>query len=236
MYKNDRKTVLIVDDDQSLLELLASFLSKSDMQILISNNAERALTLFRQNKVDLVVLDVDLGSDHGGKLCRSIQRIKNVPIIMLSAINNDEAKLLCFQYGADDYVTKPFNQHVLLARMHAILRRAPDLKMQYINYEFSGWRLNTKQGELFDPANQSVRLTSNLYALLLTFLEHPQQILSREWLLLMTQNRMQDPFERTIDIQLCRLRKKLKDNGKAPSLIQTIHGKGYQFTASVNYS
>ncbi len=184
---------------------------------------------------DLVVLDIMLPGTNGLDLCRSLRAESQVPVVMLTAKGDEIDRIVGLEVGADDYLPKPFNPRELLARIKAVLRRsrfadsagAPGSGRLI---EFDGWHLDTLKRELTDPTGVVVDLSSGEYDLLVTFLEAPQRVLSRDYLLDATKNRTLDVYDRSIDVQVSRLRRKIEAQGE---LIKTIRGAGYLFAASV---
>ena len=189
----------------------------------------------KKNLFNLIILDLKLGKERGSVLCRKFKAIQPTPILILSGVDHDDSKLLCHEYGMDGYITKPCNNQLLLAQIKVILRRYQTDENQGYVYEFANWKLNTESTLLTDPAGNNIQLTSSAYDLLLAFLKNPKKVLNRDHLINVIRNRSGLPFERTLDVQVCRLRKNLNDNGTKPKFIKTIHGKGYQFLSQINY-
>ncbi len=231
-------TILVVDDDPEIRDLLARFLDKHGMTALTASDGERALRTVRDENVDLVVLDLMLPGEGGFEICRKLRQVSTVPVIMLTALAEDTDRIVGLELGADDYVTKPFNPRELLARIRAVLRRvagqatAEDDKATV--YLFAGWRLDVARRELLDPEGALVSLTAGEFDLLVAFLEHPRRVLDRDQLLTFTKGRMAQPFDRSIDVQLSRLRRKIEPDPKEPQIIKTVRGGGYQFTPEVS--
>jgi len=225
--------LLIVDDDTGLLTLLQKFFKQHDFIVEIATSSKDALSIFNEKKIDLVILDLHIHHENGADLCKRIRRDNDIPVIMLTCSNKDKHHLLCFKYGVDDYMTKPCSMEVLLAHVNAIVRRSYPQKFNARIYQFLNWQLNTEKQILTDPNDEVVPLTNGLYNLLLSFVEHPQQVLTRHQLLDIVAGYTDDPFARGIDIQLTRLRKKLGDHYKNATFIKTIYTKGYVFLPAV---
>ncbi|MBT4908330.1 MAG: response regulator [Rhodospirillaceae bacterium] len=230
-------TILVVDDDPEIRDLLARFLDKHGLETVTAPDGERALRTVRDRNPDLVVLDLMLPGEDGFEICKKIRQISNVPVIMLTALAEDTDRIVGLELGADDYVTKPFNPRELLARIRAVMRRAsgqPAEESADARYEFADWRLDTARRELFAPDGALVTLTAGEYDLLIAFLQHPRRVLDRDQLLTFTKGRMAQPFDRSVDVQLSRLRRKIEVDPKDPQIIKTVRGGGYQLTPAVN--
>jgi two-component system OmpR family response regulator len=228
-------TVLVVDDDGQILELVARFLRANGYRVQVARNGVEMAEHLRHAAIDLVVLDLMLPGANGLDLCRELRRSSVLPVIMLTAKGDDVDRIIGLEVGADDYLPKPFNPRELLARINAVLRRAraasvePQAKRSRA-FAFAGWRLDTLKRELTGPSGVVVDLSTGEYDLLLTFLEAPQRVLSRDYLLDAARNRTAEPFDRAIDVQVSRLRRKL---GQTEDLIKTVRGAGYFFAADV---
>ena len=233
--ENNQTKLLIVDDDADLLTILTEFFQQYDFEVDTTTTAFGALALFRAKVFDIVILDLQLGLDKGSRVCRKIRKLSNTPIIMLTGIKDDNEKITCFEAGVDDYVTKPCRNDVLLAHINAVLHRVKPKKIHANYYQFMNWMLDRKSAILTEKNGEKVALTSTLCDLLVVFLEHPQECLSREKLfnLLYGYNSSNMPFDRSIDIQLCRLRKKLGEDDTVPKYIRTIRSQGYEFLPDV---
>ena len=195
------------------------------------------------HSVDLIVLDLMLPGEDGLSLCRAIRASSTIPIIMLTAVNEDMDRIIGLEMGADDYITKPFNPRELLARVKAVLRREEFAKRSQTNEQahclcFEHWRLDLIRRELRELSSETdegtlISLTTGEFELLVAFAEHPQQVLSRDQLLDQTKGYGSMPYDRSIDVQLSRLRRKIEPNPKEPTLIKTVRGGGYMFTPAV---
>ena len=229
--------ILVVDDDPEIRHLLARFLDKHGLTTRTAADGRQALKTLDQGGIDLVVLDLMLPGEDGFEVCRRLRRVSAVPVIMLTARVEDTERIVGLELGADDYVTKPFNPRELLARIRAVLRRGPGPggtdPDRHAHYRFAGWCLDTARRELVDPDGTLVALTAGEFDLLLAFASHPRRVLDRERLLGLTKGRQAQPFDRSVDIQLSRLRRKIEADSKRPELIKTVRGGGYMFTPEV---
>lgn len=231
--------VLICDDDPELRQLLATFLGEHDFKVtLAADGRELQRQLRSQPAVDLVILDVMLPGTSGLELCRELRAASTVPIMMLTARGDETDRIVGLEMGADDYVAKPFGPNELLARIKALLRRArmssgavPGDRKR--SFSFDGWRLDAARRELRNPDGVIIDLSAGEYDLLLAFLEAPQRVLSREHLLEVARNRPAQAFDRSIDIQVSRLRRKLGSPDDSDGLIKTVRGAGYMFVPAV---
>jgi two-component system OmpR family response regulator len=238
------KKILIVDDDHDIRDLLGKFLQQHGFNTLLAQDGIEMFDRLLQNPVDLIILDIMMPGDDGLTLCRKLRSESSIPIIMLTAIGEEIDRIVGLEMGADDYISKPFNPRELLARIKAILRRSnahaitkeDEITTVHTLYHFSEWQLNLTTRILLSPEKSDTTLSSGEFDLLLAFLERPQQILSRDALLDLTKNRSAGPFDRSIDIQISRLRHKVEENPKMPRLIKTVRGGGYVLSTSVKRS
>jgi two-component system, OmpR family, response regulator len=231
--------ILIVDDDAEFRGMLANYLEEQNMQVRATRGGEDMLRHFAVREPDLVLLDLRLEKEDGLDLLRDIRARSDVPVIVMTGNRRDEIdRVVGLELGADDYVTKPFGLRELLARIRAVLRRqefgrnASDDELSSGGYRFEGWELDLRARRLANPAGGAVPLTKGEYALLVAFLAAPGRPLSREHLLQATRVH-EDIFDRSIDVQVLRLRRKLEADPSAPRAIQTERGIGYRFTLSV---
>jgi two-component system OmpR family response regulator len=233
----DSAHILVVDDDVQLGRLVAKSLRADGYRVSISRNGAEMWETLRHSPVDLIVLDLMLPGRSGLELCKELRATRATPIVMLTAKGDEADRVLGLELGADDYLAKPFGSRELIARIKAVLRRAgPDraaLPAGAVGgvIEFDGWRLNTLRRDLLDPAGVAVDLTTGEYDLLLTFLEAPRRVLSREYLLDSARNREPHAFDRAIDVQISRLRRKLRSSDPDGGVIKTVRGAGYMMTA-----
>jgi two-component system OmpR family response regulator len=228
-------SILVVDDDGQILQLVAGFLRGNGFRVVTARNGVEMREALASTEVDLVILDLMLPGDSGLDLCRELRRRSDVPVIILSARGDEVDRIVGLEVGADDYLPKPFNPRELLARITAVLRRyrgqaqPADIRMKRA-LRFAGWKLDTLKRELTDPNGIVVDLSTGEYELLLALLEAPQRVLSREYLLEASRLRPLDSFDRAVDVQVFRLRRKLGDSGE---LIKTVRGIGYLLAADV---
>lgn len=231
--------VLLVEDDPSLQRMVSDYFAESSIHTLIASSGQEMTSQLARNEVDLVILDLRLGLEDGLDLLRKIRSSSELPVIIITGHRcSDIDRVVGLELGADDYLSKPFNLRELLARARAVLRRfdagraAPSRDPERGRFRFSGWQLDLKVRRLTDPAGSPVPLTNGEYAMLLAFLVAPQRALSRDHLLQATRVH-DDVFDRSIDVQILRLRRKLERDPRAPRVIQTERGVGYVFATSV---
>ena len=233
------RKILIVDDDQKTRVLLKTYLEKNQYEVILSHNGESFLAELKSHadQLSLVILDVMLPDTDGFALCKIVRRQSDVPIIMLTASSDETDRIVGLELGADDYIAKPYSPRELLARIKAILRRAggePAAAPRY--YRFNGFTLDLSERTVVDGAGQLVALTGLDFQLLKYFVEHPGDILDRGQLCEETRGRDAGPTDRSLDVQISRLRLRLNDDGKQPMLIKTVRGAGYVFSAEVAVS
>jgi len=233
--------ILIVDDSADIREPLAKYLAKSGMRTSTANGGVEMRRLLKTNAIDLVVLDIMMPGEDGLQLCRDLRAGGDLPIILLTAMAEDTDRVVGLEMGADDYVTKPFNPRELLARIKAVLRRSQSLPHQSREVtpqvvSFDRWRLDAARRELIGEDGLAVPLSTAESRLLSAFLRHPGVVLSRDQLLDLTRGREAEVFDRSIDNQVSRLRKKIERDPKKPALITTVWGGGYRFTAELETS
>lgn len=234
-------TLAIVDDDKDIRELLTDLLKQYGYNALSAANARQLYALLENNKVDLIILDIRMPGEDGFSICQTIRRKSNIPIIMLTANGDEMDRIIGLEMGADDYLPKPFNPRELVARIKAVLRRSNEpieIESTKLNRDlellkFQGWELDTAMRKLTSPEGLDISLTAGEYTLLMTFLERPRRILSRDQLLEIIHHRQAGPFDRSIDIQVSRLRQKIEEDPKMPQLIKTVRGGGYMLTVPV---
>lgn len=233
--------ILIVDDDREIRDLLGRFLEKHGCRVTTVPDGRAMRAAMGDWNIDLIVLDLMLPGEDGLTLCRELRAHSAMPIIMLTAMGEETDRIVGLEMGADDYVPKPFSPRELLARIKAVLRRAgeraealPVRDGQVL--QFAGWALDLARRRLQSPNGAVVLLTGGEFELLTAFVEHPQRVLSRDQLLDFTRGRSAAPFDRSIDIQVSRLRRKIEPDSHDPELIKTVRGGGYLFTPSVERS
>jgi two-component system OmpR family response regulator len=232
--------ILVVDDDREIRDLLGRFLTKHGYRVTAAQDGKDMRRALADWHIDLVVLDLMLPGEDGLSLCRDLRAKSQIPVIMLTMMGEETDRIIGLEMGADDYLPKPFNPRELLARMKAVLRRAqcvpatPATAGRRI-LGFCGWRLDLGLRRLESPQGLIVDLSAGEFDLLVAFVEHPQRVLSRDQLLDLTHGRAEAPFDRSVDMQLSRLRHKIETNPKEPELIKTVRGGGYVFTAVVTH-
>lgn len=230
--------ILIVDDDLEIQKLTKRHLEEFGFLVTVAGNGREMFRALKDWRIDLIVLDVLMPGPDGFALCKELRSTSRMPIIMLTARRDEADRVIGLELGADDYLVKPFGPRELVARIKAVLRRTqalpgPDGKAAVVAYSFIGWRLNLVERELQARDGTLVPLSTREFALLTTFLEHPQRALSREQLADMVRGQDCTPFDRSIDILVSRLRRKVEEGSREPALIKTVRGEGYQFCADV---
>jgi len=229
--------LLIVDDDTEILSLLTDFFRKHTHTVSVAETGAALFAAIEKGGIDLVILDVMLRREDGFFLCRKVRESSNVPIIMLTAAGDLTDRIVGLEVGADDYVTKPFDQRELLARVKAVLRRIPiggEIGAEIAGgprpiIQFDDWRLDVTRRELRSSDDTLVVLSGSEFDLLLAFAEHANRVLTRDQLLDLARGPTHDAFDRSIDTLVSRLRRKLEDDPKTPSLIRTVRNGGYMF-------
>ncbi len=231
--------ILVVDDDREIRDLLSRFLEHQGMRVTAARDAKEARRLWPLGRYHLVVLDLMLPGESGLDLARWLRGEASVPIVMLTAMAEETDRIVGLELGADDYLGKPFNPRELLARIRAVLRRAsgeagtaakdPPAKA----IRFAGWVLEPARRRLLSPDGAEVALTGGEYELLQVLVERPNRVLTRDMLMDLLRGRQAGPFDRAIDVAVSRLRRKLEDDGRNPSLIKTVRGGGYVLAANV---
>lgn len=229
--------VLIVDDDHRIRAMLARFLADHGLRVSQASDGRQMFAICEDSRIDVIVLDIMMPGEDGLSLCRRMRAQSAVPIILLTAMTGDTDRIIGLEIGADDYVVKPFNPRELLARIRAVTRRlgasSINAKRAVTCYEFGGWQLNASRRTLTSPDKTLTELTSGEFDLLLAFLEHPQRVLSRDQLLDLAHGRANQAYDRSIDVQISRLRRKIEADPQDPVFIKTIRNEGYFFTAAV---
>lgn len=232
-------TILVVDDDPELLALVSGVLERSGMRTLTAPSVAEAEAPIADGRADLVVLDLMMPGEDGLSFCRRLRATSNVPVIMLTAMAEDIDRIVGLEIGADDYLGKPFNPRELVARIKAVLRRrdtapAPALAPAPPRaLRFAGFVLLPDQLTLRDPAGADIVLTSGEFALLLALVERAPRVLSREMLLDLSRGVNTNPFDRSIDSQISRIRRKIEPDPKQPLFIKTVRNLGYAFSVPV---
>jgi two-component system OmpR family response regulator len=227
--------LLVVDDEAALREPLAEYLSRQGFEVSQASSAADARTQIREESPDLVLLDIMMPGEDGLSLCRHLVETKAIPTIFLTAKGEATDRIVGLEIGADDYVVKPFEPRELVARIRSVLRRATRGMQTADNelFEFESWKLDPLKRRLIDPEGAIVAISSVEFRLLMAFLEHPRQVLDRDRLLDMVQGREAHLFDRAVDNQVSRLRRKIELDSRNPQLIQTVWGGGYMLAADV---
>lgn len=231
-----RKTILAVDDDQKTRQLLKLYLEKHQYVVQLAHDGASFRDEFERYRddVSLVILDVMLPDTDGFALCRLVRERSAVPIIMLTASSDDTERIVGLELGADDYIGKPYNPRELLARIKAILRRSSPADGGTRRYlRFAGFCLDRLERTLRDAHGELIALTGMDFDLLRIFLEHSGEVLDRSRLMEQTRGRDLGPTDRSLDVQISRLRQRLSDDGKQPALIKTVRNSGYVFSVEV---
>ncbi|OEJ68909.1 response regulator [Magnetovibrio blakemorei] len=239
--------ILIVDDDREIRDLLSRFLSKHGLRVSTAANGREMAAVLDGGAIDLIVLDLMMPGEDGLTLTRNLRANSaaqggGIPIIMLTAMGEETDRIIGLEMGADDYLAKPFNPRELLARIKAVVRRFSALPTSLeVPGEgggdglvtFAGWTFNIAVRELTNPDGDAVILSGGEFELLQAFISHPGRVLNRDQLLDLARGRDAQPFDRAIDVQVSRLRKKIEPDPKKPTYIKTVRGGGYMFTPTV---
>jgi len=239
--------LLVVDDHPDIRQSLTVYLQRQGWRVLAAADAREADQLLARERIDLVVLDVMMPGEDGLSLCRRIAGTQTVPVILLTAMDRSSDKLAGFDSGADDYVVKPFDPPELVARIRTVLRRwsrigaaaatrTPPALENRRRYRFDGWTLDLGRRELVDREGKPVALSGTEFRLLQVLVEHPGEVLSRDRLLDLVGDGEASSFDRSIDSQVSRLRKKLEPDPRHPGLLKTVWGNGYLFAPAVSAS
>jgi len=231
--------ILVVDDDLEIRRLLKAYLEKNGLRVTTAGDGNGMWAALDQARVDLIILDLMLPGTDGLELCRTLRSRSRIPVIMLTARGDEMDRILGLEMGADDYLPKPFSARELLARIKVVLRRARQLPVDPLaetpeRLAFAGWTLDTRTRHLTSPHGVVVPLSSAEYRLLHVLLTHPNRVMSRDQLLDMTRGRKAGPFDRSVDVLIGRLRRRLGDDAKQPELIKTERGWGYSLAAKVS--
>lgn len=228
-------TLLLVDDERTLREPLAEYLTGQGFVVREADSAASARSLLGAETPDLVLLDIMMPGEDGLSLCRHLAE-KKMPVILLTARGEAMDRIIGLEIGADDYVTKPFEPRELVARIRSVLRRAeraPEDPAEDMLYEFEGWKLDPLKRRLIDPEGTLVPISTAEFRMLRAFCDHPRRVLDRDQLLDMVQGREAHLFDRAVDNQISRLRRKIEADSRNPHFIQTVRGGGYRFATDV---
>ena len=231
-------SILIVDDDLEVLALLKKFFVQHGYSVEVATDGASLWSAMERQAPDLIILDLMLPGENGLTLCQRLRQQYPTPVIMLTAMSELSDRVVGLEMGADDYLGKPFDARELLARVRAVLRRAGEsrpLTGQVLRplIKFADWQLDLTRRELRSPDQVMIPLSAGEFDLLLVFVEHPQRILTRELLLDLARGRSHEAFDRSIDVQVSRLRRKLEFDSKRVEMIRTVRNVGYLFTPSV---
>jgi two-component system OmpR family response regulator len=238
---SDNGHILVVDDQQEIRDIVKEYLTSEGFRVSTAHDGAGMQRILSQSPADLVILDLMLPGEDGLTLARALRSQSGIGIIILTGRGETVDRIIGLEMGADDYLPKPFHLRELLARVKSVLRRVQSRTGQgeqpvRTHARFAGWHLDLSSRELVSPAGQAVRLTTGEYDLLSAFVNHANQVLSRDRLLDLARSREAGPFDRTIDVQVGRLRRKLEDDPQSPTLIKTVRGSGYIFTPAVELS
>lgn len=229
--------ILVVEDDREIASLIARHLRAQEFRVSLARDGKDCDRMLADMRVDLIILDLMLPGEDGFSICRRIRAGAKTPIIIVSARSDDVDRIVGLELGADDFLAKPFNARELVARIRAVLRRvndtAPAAEAGPRHLGFEGWRLDTMTRELINPAGAQVTITGAEFDLLHVFCRRPGRVMSRDQLLELTQGRAAGPSERSIDILVARLRRKMEQTTHEPRLIVTVRSGGYMFTPKV---
>ena len=228
--------LLLVDDEPSLREPLAEYLTRQGFSVSQAESAAAARTILLNEQPDLALLDIMMPGEDGLSLCRHLIESKDLPVILLTARGEATDRIVGLEIGADDYVVKPFEPRELVARIKSVLRRAArsgPLPQEDAHYEFEGWQLDPVKRKLTNPAGATVPISSAEFRLLIAFLDNPRKVLDRDRLLDMVQGREAHLFDRAVDNQVSRLRRKIEEDTREPRMIQTVRGGGYVLATDV---
>lgn len=232
--------ILVVDDDQAMRELIAEYLAENELRVTTAAGSAQMRSALAELAIDLVVLDLRLGAEDGMLLARKLREESAMPIIIVTGKQDDADRVMGLELAADDYITKPFNLRELLARIRAVLRRyqtraelVPARDERRRAYRFEGWELNLRTRKLIGPERQRVELTNGEFSLLQAFCAAPQRVLTRDQLLDLSRLNSSEVFDRSIDVQILRLRRKIERDPTQPEYIKTQRGAGYIFSTPV---
>lgn len=234
----DKPHILVVDDHREIRDGLAKFMGAHGFRVSTAPDGKGMRRVLEESRIDLIVLDLMLPGEDGLTLCRELRGKSNIPVVMLTAMGEETDRIVGLEMGADDYVAKPFNPRELFARAKAVLRRAQSLPETVrppdeTAVKFDTWKFNIARRELEAADGTAVSLSTGEFNLLQVFIRHPGHVLSRDQLLDLTQGREATPFDRSIDTQISRLRRKIEEDPKDPKIVKTVWGGGYVFTPKV---
>jgi DNA-binding response OmpR family regulator len=228
--------VLIVEDERDIRDPLAAYLAKNGFRVSKASDAGSAREIIAAHAIDIALIDIMMPGEDGLSLTGFIRATSKIPVILLTAKAEETDRIIGLELGADDYVTKPFSPRELVARIKAVLRRTSDDRVKAPDadaYAFGDWILRTGERELVDKEGRAAPLSTGEYNLLLALVTHPKRVLTRDQLLDLSQHREMAAFERSIDNQISRLRKKIETDPADPKLIKTVWGGGYTLASDV---
>jgi hypothetical protein len=232
--------LLVIDDDPDIRDLVVEYLGKNDLRVSAACSGREMFELFDSQAIDLVLLDLKLPGEDGMQLARALRERATVPIVLLTGCNEEADRVMGLELGADDYVTKPFSPRELLARVRAVLRRyqvqstLPERSNDRRAFRFAGWELNLRTRRLLSAGGESVELSNGEFSLLNALCRSPQRVLTRDQLLSMSRLHEAEVHDRTIDVQIRRLRMKIEADSSNPVLIVTERGAGYRLASDVD--
>jgi two-component system OmpR family response regulator len=230
--------VLVVDDDAEIRALLGEYLERNGFRVSLAPDGREMRRALDSSRPDIVVLDVMLRGEDGLALCRDLRAQSSLPVIMLTARVDEVDRIIGLEMGADDYLPKPFNPRELLARIKSILRRTrtlPPARPEARRVRFAGWLFDPAARELLSPDGVVIALSGAEFRLLSVFIEHPNRVLNRNQLMDLTLGRDGTPFDRSIDVQVSRLRTRLRDDAREPRIIKTVRSEGYLLAAQLEH-
>ena len=231
--------VLAVDDDPSVRQMIVDYLGDNDILVTALPSGQTIAEVMARHTIDLLILDLKMPGEDGMQIARKLRGESDIPIIILTGRNEEADRVMGLELGADDYLTKPFSPRELLARVRALLRRSrthetvADGLARIRAYRFAGWELNVRVRRLTSPQGEPIAITNSEFNLLVAFLAAPQRVLSREQLLDSSRLHNDEVFDRSIDVQVGRLRRKIEPKGSRTELVRTERGAGYVFAANV---
>lgn len=230
--------ILVVEDDREIASLVARYLRANDCRVSLAASGRDMDLHLAEGRFDLIVLDLMLPGEDGLAICRRLRRSNRIPIIILTAKGDPLDRIIGLEMGADDYIGKPFDPRELLARVRAVLRRVRDAadaanEKTSRRHTFEGFTIDVAARRLADPSGAEIALTGAEFDLLLALVERPGRVLSRDRLLDLTQGRTAGPFERSVDILVSRIRRKMEQDPHRPEIIKTVRSGGYMFAVDV---
>jgi len=239
---NSQPHVLIVDDDKDIRTLLSEILEKNELTIFQASQGSEMRDILKSKKIDLMILDINLPDEDGISLCKEVRFSSSLPIIMLTAKTSPIERVIGLETGADDYVCKPFEPMELVSRVRSLLRRsklntsAEKISEEASKIHFDSWTLDLMDRHLIRSDNMILSLSTSEFNLLKMFIDHANKVMNRDQIMDYIYGRESGPFDRSIDIQVSRLRNKIENNPKLPTIIKTIRSEGYLFTPKVSFS